>query len=169
MRKFGFVFLIIIFSLLWGKGAQALPKPIIFPKEGQSKVQLKQDKAFCHGWAREETGLDPKSIKSQWELLKEKAQEEEGATVGLVKGIFKGAATGAVVGVLDKNIDNKVGGDAAKGAVLGGILTHEKQKDINRDQEIRQETLQLEELEEQYETYMRAFTVCMDAKGYSVK
>ena len=168
MKKI-FILNMLILHWLWIPLVRA-DEPIIFPKEGQTKEQVSADKIYCKGWAQEETGVDPAILESQVETIEKKATtEDETKMGGLFKGLFKGAATGAVVGAIEQNIDNEVGSDAVKGAVLGGILTHEKQKDKSEELEYRKDTLDKEDLEGQLDRYMRAFTVCLEAKGYSVK
>lgn len=150
--------------------AAAENEPIIFPKEGQSKEQLAQDKTYCKGWAQEETGIDPETVQLKIENIEEETVTEKQTTMGgLLEGIVKGAATGAAVGAIEQNIDNEVGSDAVKGAVLGGIMKHEKQVDKKEEIAYRKDTLEKEDLEEAYGRYMRAFTVCLEAKGYAVK
>jgi hypothetical protein len=149
--------------------ASALAEPIVFPKEGQSKEQLKKDKSECEDWAEDETNIDPDVISMEIDEVEEEMTEEESKMGGLFGGILKGAATGAVTGAIEKNVGNDVGSDALKGAVLGGVFTHEGQKDDAKDIKYRKEDLKREELKEQQEEFMRAYTVCLEAKGYAVK
>lgn len=148
----------------------AMDEPIIFPKEGQSKEQLAQDKTYCKTWAEEETGIDPDVIALKRENIEEKVTtDDESKFGGLLKGVFKGAATGAATGAIDANIDNEVGGGALKGAVLGGVFKHEKQKDRKDELGYRKDSFEREDLKEQLDRYRRAYAVCLEAKGYTVK
>ncbi len=145
-------------------------EPIIFPKDGQNREQIVKDKATCKDWANGETGIDPEVLAQKIETINEKATTDNQTKMGgLLEGIFKGAATGAVVGAIDKNIGNAVGSDAVKGAVLGGILKNENQGQKAEELQYRKETIEKEDLQKEYDRYVRAYTVCLEAKGYAVK
>ena len=165
------VFLGLMFVAFTATMALADKGPFIFPKEGQSQEQLTQDKSYCESWAQDESGIDPKVVLAKKEMVKEEEEEARQLNKGgkFLGSLVKGAAAGAATGALDKAIDNEVGSGAAKGTVIGGIFGYEKIK--AEEKEIKKDTRQStkEELAEQYDSYLRAFSVCMEAKGYHVK
>jgi len=150
--------------------ALALKNPIIFPKEGQSREQQGSDKQYCGSWAREETGVDPSYVKAKLEMTNDNvanAASREKPSFG--RRLMRGAAMGAAMGGLDNAIDNNVGKRAAQGAVLMGSRSRQESKQYYQDQQLNSQLQKKQQLEEQYDQYIRAFSVCMDAKGYSVK
>lgn len=160
------------FTLILGFAALsfAQKEPFVFPKEGQTKEQLAMDKAYCNSWAEEETGLDAGVIQAKLEMAEEQAVQSGQVEKNVFfKDLFKGAAVGAATGALDKNIGNQVGAGAAKGTVVGGVLSHEKTKGQMRDENIRSSDQKVRKLQDDYVTYTRAFSACLEAKGYTVK
>lgn len=148
----------------------AQKEPFVFPKEGQTKEQLAMDKAYCHSWAKDETGLDHGYLQAKLEVAEEQAARSGQVEKNVFfKDLFKGAAVGAAGGAIDSNIGNRVGAGAAKGTVVGGVLSHEKTKGQMRDENIRSSDKQVAKLQDEYATYMRAFGVCLEGKGYTVK
>jgi len=58
---------------------------------------------------------------------------------------------------------------ATQGLVLAGAKTHQEKKHYNKNQQLASHIQEKGQLEKRYDQYMRAFSVCMDAKGYSVR
>jgi hypothetical protein len=137
--------------------------PIIFPAQSQSQEQMEQDKSSCYTWAKNETGFDPMQAAT---ASAPPPQTQAGRGGGL-----KGAAIGAGVGALVKKDGSRSKG-AGTGAVVGGVLGGARQINQNRsDQQAQQqwEQQQANEYNQKRTTYNRAFTACMEAKGYTVK
>lgn len=44
-----------------GSAGSALAAPIIYPAKGQTQQQQQADQGECHGWAVQNTGIDPAS------------------------------------------------------------------------------------------------------------
>lgn len=148
----------------------AVSDPIVFPKEGQSREQQRQDKDYCKGWAQDETGINPDYLRARIDSLNENmANQAAGKSRRRGRNLLRGAALGAAMGGLDDAIDSKAGSGAARGAVLLGAKGHEDQRKAQEEAAIQSQYAKRQQLEEQLQTYMRAFSVCMDAKGYSVK
>ena len=87
-----------------------------FPKAGQTKEQQIRDEQQCYGWAREQTGIDPKAVKANPDSAARaaKAKVDSSAAGAGVAGAARGAGRGAVVGA--------VAGDAGKGAAMTACL-----------------------------------------------
>ena len=137
--------------------------PIIFPAKGQSKEQLEKDKFSCYQWARNETGFDPMQTPA---ASAPPPQEQAGQG-----GALKGAAAGAGAGALIKRKGSRSKG-AATGALIGGVFGGAAQSQQSRqDQKARQEweQQQAKEYAQKRSTYNRAFSACMESKGYTVK
>ena len=144
-------------------GTALAQDPIIFPAEGQSQEQLEKDKFSCYQWAKNETGFDPMQTPT---ASAPPPQEQAGQGKAL-----KGAAVGAGAGALIKRSGSRSKG-AATGALVGGVLGGAAQSQQNRqDQKARQEweEQQANEYAQKRNAYNRAFSACMESKGYTVK
>ena len=128
-----------------------------YPSKGQSSQQQSKDEGECFGWAKKQTGIDPKAVASA-------PTQEPGPAVGggeRVRGAGRGALGGAAVGA--------IAGDAGKGAAIGAVAGtmvggHRARKNkAAREQQAEQAkagTLQ---------QFNKAFGVCMEGRGYIVK
>ena len=136
---------------------------IVFPAKGQSQEQMEKDKFSCYQWARDETGFDPMQTPT---ASTPPPQQQAGRG-----GALRGAAVGAGAGALIKRSGSRSKG-AGTGALVGGVLGGARQSQQNRqDQEARQqwEQQQANEYAQKRNTYNRAFSACMESKGYTVK
>lgn len=130
---------------------------IVYPANGQSPDQQRQDQAQCQVWATDTTGVDPVAIANS----QAPAQQSVGGE--RTKGLLGGAAGGAIIGA--------IAGDAGKGAAIGagvGVLGGQAHKDHKRheNEEARQHAnANRHQLMQQYN---RAFKACMDGRGYTV-
>jgi len=130
---------------------------VAYPAKGQSAQQQSKDEGECFGWAKKQTGIDPKAVASA-------PTQEPGPAVGggeRVRGAGRGALGGAAVGA--------IAGDAGKGAAIGAVAGtmvggHRARKNkAAREQQAEQAkagTLQ---------QFNKAFGVCMEGRGYIVK
>ncbi len=122
--------------------AQTEPKVFVVPNKGQSKDQQSKDTTQCRQFATEQV---PPS------------QAPTGPGThgrGTVGGAARGAAVGAAVGA--------IAGDAGKGAGAGAVVGGVKgRRDSKRGQQAAQAGAQND--------WARAFSACMEARGYTVK
>jgi hypothetical protein len=168
-KKLIFLFVLVL-GVLIAKSAFSVSEPMIFPKEGQSRNQQATDKQYCGSWAKGETGVDPSYVKAKLDMTNDNvAASASGGKPRYGRRIARGAALGAAMGGLDDAIGNDVGKRAAQGAVLMGSRTRQDRKQYQNDQQLNHHLQKKTQLEDQYDKFMRAFAVCMDAKGYSVK
>ena len=153
------VFLVaVIFS-----GSAFAQELIIFPAKEQSKEQMEKDKFSCYQWARDETGFDPMKVPTA-----SAPPPQEQAQKG---GALKGAAVGAGAGALIKRGGSRSKG-AATGAVVGGLLgavstASQRRSDEQARQQWEQE--QVAQYAQQRNTYNRAYSACLESKGYTVR
>lgn len=139
---------------------------VIFPAKGQTKEQMEKDKYDCYTWAKQETGFDP--MQAQPPAQAPPAQPQ-GPTGERVKGAARGAAIGAVAGEIANDDAGKgAAAGAAAGAMVGGMKTRQ-----NRRQQAQAQEQQAQQQDAAYEqkrsTYNRAYSACMEGKGYTVK
>ena len=134
-------------------------KLYVFPAKNQSKQQQKTDEFDCYVWAQEQSGIDPLN------LPKVAAPVQSGPTGGAVKGAAKGAAAGAAIGA--------IAGDAGQGAAIGataGAMAGRRQGKQAQAQANQQSQAQATATEQEMkDSFNKAFSVCMEGKGYTIK
>lgn len=134
-------------------------EPIVYPAKGQTPEQIEQDKYACYQWAKNETGVDPMAMAQQ-----SPPSTPQSTTSSAGRGALRGAAGGAIVGA--------IAGDAGKGAAigagvgaLGGGARRRQEQAVIDQQQASQTAAQSQNIA----TYNRAFSVCMEGRGYTVK
>lgn len=156
MKTKRMVVLMAVTFLMVGSAPAMAADVFVYPKQNQSKEQQEQDTFSCYKWAKEQTGFDPTKPVQQ-----ATAPAPQG---GAASGAAKGAAVGAIGGA--------IGGDAGKGAAVGAGVgaaagAHKRRQAEKQQAAAQQQATQQHEAS--VEGYQRAFSVCMDGKGYSVK
>lgn len=154
-----------------------------YPRNQQNAAQQRHDESQCYESARQQTGIDPQaplppqpSAQEQQAAQQQAAQQAGGAKGGAVKGSAKGAAGGAAIGA----IAGDAGTGAAIGATAGAVRGRRQQKKAQKaaEQQAAQQTAQAQQQaqaqaqaqqQKASDTFRRAFSACMDARGYSVK
>jgi hypothetical protein len=135
-------------------------KLYVYPAKNQSKQQQKVDEFECYKWAVEQSGIDPLNLPKV-----EAPPPQTGPTGGAVKGAAKGAAAGVAIGA--------IAGDAGKGAAIGataGALAGRKQgKQAQAQQNKAAQDNAAKSEQAMIESYNKAFSVCIEGKGYTVK
>jgi hypothetical protein len=109
----------------------------VYPSQGQSQQQQKEDEFECYKWAMEQSGVDPLN------LPKVEATLQSGPTGGAVKGAARGAAAGAMRG-----------------------MKQGKQAQAEQNQQSQANAAATEE--EIKNTFIKAFSVCIEGKGYTI-
>ena len=139
---------------------------IVFPANGQTQEQMEKDKSECYGWAKQETGFDPMQSQPPAQAAPAQSQPHQGQRL---RGAARGAAVGAVVGEI---ANDDAGQGAAAGAAAGAMAGGMKKRDQARQQAQGQEQ-QAQQQDAAYEQnrskYNRAYSACLEGKGYTVK
>lgn len=131
-----------------------------FPPNGKDAAAQEADEFACFNWAKEQTGYDPLNPTQV-----QAAQVDKSADGTAVVGAAKGAAAGAAIG----SISGDMGKGAAYGAIIGGI-SGRRAKKMGDQQQQQQANQAAAAAQQQYaDDYKKAFTVCMEAKGYTIK
>ena len=136
-------------------------KLYVFPAKNQSQQQQKTDEFECYKWAMEQTGIDPKNPP------KPAADSTKGGgrSGGAVSGAAKGAAAGAAIGA--------IAGDAGEGAAIGaagGAIAGRRKKKATEAQAEKQAQAETKTKEtEIMNSYIKAFSACIEGKGYTIK
>lgn len=128
------------------------------PKNSQTAEQQAQDENTCYSTAQQQTNIDPAAPAAP---PPEAAKKQGGAVKGAAGGAAGGAAIGAIAG--------DAGTGAAIGATAGAVRGRRQQKKANKQAEQQAAQQGQAQQQQQLDTFRRAFSSCMDAKGYSVK
>lgn len=131
----------------------------LFPSNEQSQQQQKIDEFECYKWAMEQSGLDPLNLPTV------EAEVQSGPSGGAVRGAARGAAAGAAIGA----ITGDAGKGAAIGATAGGMrgLRGGRMAQAQQNQQAQKNAAAADE--EIKNTYIKAFSACVEGKGYTVK
>lgn len=152
--------LLAVITVMGVASAQSLSSSlglVTYPAKGQPAPQQSADEGECFGWAKQQTGIDPFVVASQ-------PTKQDGAAVGggeRVKGAARGAIGGAAIGA----IAGDTGTGAAIGAVAGtmaGSAKARKNKAAKEQQAAQAKAGTLQH-------FNKAFSVCMEGRGYIVK
>jgi len=132
----------------------------VFPPDGKDAAAQDADEAACFKWAKEQTGYDPLNPTQV-----QAGQVDQSPDGSAVRGAARGAAAGAAIGA----IAGDTGKGAAIGAVAGGLRGRRGR--VARGQQQQQQANQAAASAEQNMAadYNKAFSVCMEGKGYTVK
>ncbi len=136
----------------------------IYPAKGQSQEQQEKDKFECYQWARGQTGFDPMAAPTA--TAPPPAKEEQKG------GLFRGATRGAITGLAVGAIAGDAGKGAAIGAAGGGLIGGMRRSDQKRGEQHKQDQWaqdQANQYAANRNSYNRAYTGCLEGRGYSVK
>lgn len=132
----------------------------VFPAKDQSKDQQAKEENECYSWAVDQSGIDPLNMPDV-----EVAQVPSGPTGAAVVGSAKGAAAGAAIGA--------IAGDAGKGAAIGavgGALKGHRAGRVGKamvqagnEQDAAQKQASM------INSFKKAYSACLEGKGYTVK
>ena len=132
----------------------------VFPGNDETQAQQKADEYACYEWAIEQSGIDPLNLPTV-----EAPPPQAGPSGGAVKGAARGAAVGAAVG----GITGDAGESAAVGATLGAVKGRRAGKQAQAQQNQQAEASAAAKEEQMKDSYKKAFSVCMEGKGYTIK
>lgn len=133
-----------------------LPEPFAYPMKGQTPEQQQEDHFACYAWAKQQTGVDPTLLSPT--TTAQSAQQGQ---------VLRGAARGSLLGVVGGAIGGNVGEGAAIGAGVGALGGLFRRHDQQQQQQQAQAQANAAE-QERLQTYYRAWTACMQGRGYSV-
>jgi hypothetical protein len=155
----------------------------VYPKNGQNHDQQLIDEFDCYNQVEQQTGINPEAgaptgpSDAEVQAAQHQAADQAGhARGGRVRGAARGAAGGAMIGA--------IAGDAGKGAAIGAVggtmIGGARQRRANaaaKQQASQSASAQMQQqaqqeqaaYDQQQATFMRGFSACLDARGYSVK
>ncbi len=132
----------------------------VFPTENQDQATQDADEMACYKWAMQQTGYDPINP-PQIEADQVDTSPDGTAVRTAARGAAAGAAIGAIAGDAGKGaaIGAAAGGMAGRRAKKGGDYAEQEQN--IKDAEAKEKAL--------LDDFKKAFSVCMEGKGYHVK
>ena len=132
----------------------------VFPANEQDKTTQDADEMACYKWAMEQTGFDPINPP---EIQAEQVDRAPDGTA--IRGAARGAAAGAAIGA--------IAGDTGEGAAIGaaaGAMRGRRAKVVGDEMEQQQNNAAAEaQAKELKDGFNKAFSACMEGKGYTVK
>jgi hypothetical protein len=128
------------------------------PRNNQTPQQQGEDEKSCYATAQQQTGIDPGATAT---APTDPAKKQGGGAKGAAGGAAGGAAVGAIAG--------DAGTGAAIGATAGAVRGRRQQKKANKQAEQQSAEQSQAQQQQKLDTFRRAFSSCIDAKGYSVK
>ena len=164
MRKLIFVLAIGVSSLSFqNTKAQNMSKSLglhVFPSNNQDQATQEADEAECYKWAINQTGYDPINP-----TVVQSEQVDTSADGTAVKSSARSAAGGAAIGA----IAGDAGKGAAIGATVGGVRGIRAKKGGDAQQQQANDQAAAATSADLAADYNKAFAVCLEGKGYSVK
>jgi len=133
----------------------------IYPNEGQSSDQQGKDEYECYQFGRDSTGFDPMSLPT----ADAPKPQQQGPSTG--QRVVRGAVVGGTVGAITGNSSRAkkyAGAGAATGALVGGMQTAD-----TRQAQAQWEQQQQQQYAQRRNQYNRAFSACMEGRGYTVR
>ena len=143
--------------------AQSIAKGLgmyIFPSNDQDQATQDADESACYKWAIQQTGYDPLNPPTV-----HAAQVDTSANGSMVRGGARGAAGGAAIGA----IAGDAGKGAAIGATMGAVRGRRAKKGGDAAQQQANDQAAVAKSNELEADYKKAFAVCMEGKGYTIK
>ncbi|NLR90693.1 MULTISPECIES: YMGG-like glycine zipper-containing protein [Flammeovirga] len=132
----------------------------VFPSNNQDQATMDADEMACYKWAIEQTGYDPLNP-----TVVQAKKADTSADGSMVVGAAGGAAAGAAIGA----IAGDAGKGAAIGAVAGGLRGRRAKKYGDAVEQKQNNQAAATQNAEAKENFSKAFSACMEGKGYTVK
>ena len=130
--------------------------PVIYPAKGQSAQQQQSDQGECHSWAVQNTGVDPAQVASA--PPPQASTQPDGERM---RGAARGAVGGAAIGAIAGDTGKGAGVGAVVGVMRGGQRSRQNQAAAQQNAQSQQSA--------QINTYYRAYSACLEGRGYTVK
>lgn len=129
----------------------------VYPAHGQSPEQQQQDEFQCYQFGKNETGFDPMAAQAP---TAPPPQQKH----GFLGGAFAGALLGVAVGAIAGNASEGAEIGAASGGLFGGMRAQQ-----SRQQQQQAAQQQANAYQANLNNYNRAYTACLEGRGYSVQ
>jgi hypothetical protein len=140
-----------------------LARVIVYPANNQSAEQQKADEGECMSWASDQSGFDPTAPMETTAPPPQTQAPTTSAGKGLLRGALAGLAVGAIAGDAGKGA--AIG--AGTGALIGGVRRNDQVNSAYAQQDAWASE-QVAQYEQRQSDFNRAYSVCLQGRGYSV-
>lgn len=146
-----------------GKSLAASAGVLAYPAKNQTPEQQSKDEAECYNWSKQQSSYDPMQPPPASAPAQPTGPTADGSRA---RGAMRGAAAGAIIGEV---ADNDAGKGAAIGATAGAVAGGRRSR-MAQSQQAQQSAQQAQAQEQSLkDAFKRGMTVCLEARGYSVK
>jgi len=157
-----------------GKTLASTLEVYAFPQKGQPADLQSKDEASCYDWAVQNSGNDPFELQKQSATQAEKTEQatssaQDSKTGSGLRGGLRGAAVGAIVGEIANDDAGKGAAYGATAGAVGGRMRGNRAAMRAADQAEQQGLKEQQNSGKQIENFKKAFSVCLEGKGYLVK
>ena len=140
----------------------------IYPAEGQDQARVEQDRYECYVWASRESGFDPSRAGATRPARLIQVPVAENPNRGATA---KGTVIGAIAGVALRDSHEGAAVGAVLGTIAGAVIENEGHRQA--EAEARAEAIARSEhertLADGHDNYRRAFSACLEGRGYVVR
>jgi hypothetical protein len=148
-------------------GVPAVAKDFyIYAQKGQSAEQQESDEFECFKWAKQQSGFDPMNAAAG--TTTSTAPPPPVTEGGAVKGAARGAAIGAIGGAIGGDAGKGAAIGAGTGAAVGAVRRRDAERQRAAEQQYRQQQARSSSSAAR-SNFNRAYTACMEGRGYTVK
>ena len=140
-------------------GLASAQEPIIYPNQNQDQAQQDKDKFECYDWAKGQSKFDPMAPPTATAPPPQQ-QAKRG-------GLVRGAARGAIIGGIVDGSDGAKTGAKAGGAIGGIRRVDQNQQEAQAQQHWEQQ--QAAQYQQGRDGYNRAYSACLEGRGYTVR
>jgi hypothetical protein len=137
--------------------ASQAPQLYVYPAHGQTPEQEQQDEYQCYQFGMNETGFNPAAPQAPDTPPPQQKH-------GFLRGAFGGALLGVAVGAIAGNAGEGAEIGAASGGLFGGMRGQQQR---NQQQQAAQQ--QAQTYQTNLNNYNRAYSACLEGRGYSVQ
>jgi hypothetical protein len=157
----------------------AMLNPVIYPARDQSARQQDQDKYECYDWSKKQSGFDPVQAPPPAATPPAAPAPSANTTAIASNGVNGSMVRGAAGGAAVAELAHKDAGHGAVGVLGSAVVQRIKSQQaatksntaVQQQQAAQQQQLaeQMAAGEQQRTNYARAFSACMEARGYVLK
>lgn len=141
----------------------------VYPANNQPPDQQQYDEMDCYNWAKSQTSIDPMGPATAVQQVEKGENEAKGSRL---KGAGRGAAGGAVIGAVTGNAGRGAAIGATVGTMRGGRQVRQGKAQAEQDYQQAQAQAQQQAAsadKQKIATFKKAFSVCVQGRGYSVQ
>jgi hypothetical protein len=144
-----------------------------FPAKNQNGEQQQTDELSCYNWAKQDTAFDPLAALTAAQSAKSTSTAAGAPPSGpppaaaAAMGAARGAALGAIAGDAGKGAAIGAAGGGLRGKIAQKRAQTEAQQ--HAQQQAQQQAQAKARTQSSLDDFKKAYSACMDAKGYSVR